>query len=234
MVLTVNLDELDRFVPPPDPRPDDAPWPAMRWPVPEGTVLTGEVVELSALDPLADSSELTYVLDHGAVWAHVPGRPHDAQHFEEIWRRRCARQDWHPWIVRTRDSIAGLPAGAVVGTSSYVDAHPRDAWLEIGFTLYTPPVWRTAVNPETKLLLLGYAFDTLRVGRVQLKTDIRNHRSQQAIARLGAHYEGTLRRQFRREDGTVRDSVLFSVTVDDWPAVRNRLIRRVADVAKHP
>ncbi|HEU4362833.1 MAG TPA: GNAT family protein [Mycobacterium sp.] len=78
-----------------------------------------------------------------------------------------------------------------------------------------------------KLLLLEYAFDTLNVGRVQLKTDTRNHRSQQTIARLGAKYEGTLRRNFRRDDGTVRDSVLFSITVDDWPDVCRRLTGRV-------
>ena len=63
---------------------------------------------------------------------------------------------------------------------------------------------------------------------MQLKTDVRNVRSQQAIARLGAQYEGTLRRSFRREDGTVRDSVLFSITADDWPAVRNRLTERIS------
>jgi RimJ/RimL family protein N-acetyltransferase len=130
-------------------------------------------------------------------------------------------------VIRTRGSVGGLPAGSVVGTTSYLEAHPRDAWLEVGFTLYTPAVWATSVNPEAKLLLFGYAFDTLHAGRVQLKTDTRNHRSQQAIARLGATYEGTLRRSFRRDDGTVRDSVLFSVTAEDWPNVRLRLEQRV-------
>ncbi|OBJ67507.1 GNAT family acetyltransferase [Mycobacterium sp. 1274756.6] len=203
----------------------------MRWPVPRGTVLTGEAVQLSPLDPEPDAGGLLRALDHDEVWEHVPGRPRDVEHFQQILRERCAQPDWQPWVLRLRRSVGGVPAGAIVGTSSYLDAHPRDAWLEIGFTLYAPTVWRSAVNPEAKLLLLGYAFDTLRAGRVQLKTDIRNHRSQQAIARLGAHYEGTLRRQFRREDGTVRDSVLFSVIAEDWPAVRTRLTRRVADSA---
>ena len=79
-----------------------------------------------------------------------------------------------------------------------------------------------------KLLLLGYAFDTLHMGRVQLKTDIRNHRSQQAIARLGATYEGVLRRYQRRVDGTVRDTVMFSITAEEWPSVRDRLSDRVS------
>lgn len=199
----------------------------MRWPVPAATVLAGEFVELSAIDPENDSGELLRVLDHDEVWAHVPGRPRDARHFEEILSQRSALPDWHPWTLRTRRAIGGLAAGAIVGTTSYLDAHPRDAWLEIGFTLYTPAVWSTAVNPEAKLLLLGYAFETLRAGRVQLKTDIRNRRSQRAIARLGAEHEGTLRRSMRRDDGTLRDSVLFSITADEWPDVRHRLTERV-------
>ena len=73
------------------------------------------------------------------------------------------------------------------------------------------------MNPESKLLLLGLRVRQLGMGRVQLKTDIRNHRSQQAIARLGATYEGVLRRYQRRADGTVRDTVLFSVVAEDWP-----------------
>jgi RimJ/RimL family protein N-acetyltransferase len=89
-------------------------------------------------------------------------------------------------------------------------------------------VWATAVNPEAKLLLLEYAFERARAGRVQLKTDIRNQRSQRAIAKLGARYEGVLRRHLRRADGTMRDSVLFSVTAEDWPAVRNGLHDRLS------
>ena len=69
------------------------------------------------------------------------------------------------------------------------------------------------------------------MGRVQLKTDIRNHRSQQAIARLGATYEGVLRRYQRRADGTVRDTVLFSVTAEQWPAVRAGLADRLSAYA---
>ena len=97
---------------------------------------------------------------------------------------------------------------------------PADGRLEIGSTSYARSCWGTSINPETKLLLLSYAFDTLGAGRVQLKTDARNSRSQQAIARLGATYEGTLRRYQRRADGSIRDTVMFSITVDDWPAVR--------------
>ena len=91
-----------------------------------------------------------------------------------------------------------------------------------------PAVLRTKVNPDAKLLLL-HAFETLGTGRVQLKTDVRNERSQQAIARPDARYEGTLRRFQRHDDGTVRDSVLFSIVVDEWSAVREHLIVRLKE-----
>lgn len=208
----------------------------MRWPVPAGTVLTGEVVQLSTLDPAADTGHLQAALDHDAVWAHVAGRPRDLLEFQDRLAQRCRRDESHPWAVRSRLDIGDLPAGSIIGITCFLDAHPRDAWLEVGFTRYTPAVWGTGVNPEAKLLLFEYAFQILQVGRVQLKTDTRNHRSQRAIAGLGARYEGTLRRSFRRDDDTIRDSVLFSVTAEDWPAVRHRLTERVraATGYQHP
>lgn len=118
-------------------------------------------------------------------------------------------------------------AGRAVGTTSYLDVSLADARMEIGFTAYSPSVWGTEVNPECKLLLMGWAFDH-GFGRVQLKTDIRNRRSQAAIAKLGAAYEGVLRRYQRRSDGTVRDTVMFSVTAEEWPGVRERLRARLA------
>ena len=219
--------DSSRFVPISDPRPDDSFWPELSWPVAAGTELVGDVVQLSPADPATDADGLFRALDHDAVWVHVAGRPGDRQQFEELLRAWQARDEWHTWVVRIRRAVAGLPAGAVVGTTSYLDVSVRDARLEIGATLYTPAAWATVVNPETKLLLLGYAFDTLQAGRVQLKTDIRNQRSQRAIARLGARHEGTLRRHHRRADGTVRDSVMFSVAAEDWPDVRQRLTARL-------
>ncbi|KAF0845162.1 RimJ/RimL family protein N-acetyltransferase [Nocardia caishijiensis] len=215
------------FKPRPDPRPDDTAWPEMVWPVRAGTRLDGATVSLTPADPAADATELFHALDTDAVWAHLPWRPQGVADFARRLRELSALPDWHVWIVRSRTEIGDRPAGAVLGLTSFLDARPRDATLEIGFTAYAPSVWGSAVNPEAKLLLLEHAFDVLGAGRVQLKTDVRNHRSQQAIARLGAVYEGTLRRQFRRSDGTVRDSVLFAVTAEDWPDVRARLAHRV-------
>jgi RimJ/RimL family protein N-acetyltransferase len=201
----------------------------MPWPPANDVVLRGRCVELTQADPRRDAAELFAALDHDAVWQHVAGRPKDVAGYAEIIEQAVAAGRL-PWVVRLTTDRAGLSAGAVVGTSSYLEISPRDARLEIGFTAYTPAVWAGVVNPETKLLLLGYAFETLNVGRVQLKTDVRNVRSQQAIARLGAQYEGTLRRYQRRSDDTVRDTVLFSMLADEWPAARAALAARLDDL----
>ncbi|MEY4157855.1 MAG: hypothetical protein RL743_350 [Actinomycetota bacterium] len=96
--------------------------------------------------------------------------------------------------------------------------------------MYPPSRWGTDLNPTCKFLLMSFAFGELGVGRVQLKTDIRNVRSRNAIERLGARREGVLRRYQRRADGTVRDTVMYSVTAEDWPAVRAGLLERIPPV----
>jgi N-acetyltransferase len=216
----------DRFAPVPDPRPDDRPWPALAWPPAPDLRLAGRFVVLTPVVPKHDAADLFAALDDDAVWRHVAGRPGIADDLARTLDGRLATGRL-PWLVRLARPLAGLPAGAVVGTSSYLEVAVDDARLEIGATLYTPAVWGGPVNPEAKLLLLGHAFDVLGAGRVQLKTDVRNVRSQQAIARLGARYEGTLRRYQRRADGSVRDTLLFSVLAEEWPAVRDGLRARL-------
>ncbi|MFH8375070.1 GNAT family N-acetyltransferase [Streptomyces cyaneofuscatus] len=119
-------------------------------------------------------------------------------------------------------------SGRAVGWTTYMDVSVHDERLEIGWTWYGRAYWRSAVNTETKLLLLGHAFEELGMGRVQLKTDHRNERSQAAIARLGASREGVLRRHRLRPDGSWRDSVYFSLLADEWPAAKARLTARLA------
>lgn len=208
--------------------PREAAWPVPVWPPPEGTVLRGRYVELAASDPDRDGEELFAALDHDAVWAHVAGRPADAAGMRALIEGKRADPAWFPWTVRLRVPLGDRAAGEVVGTTSYLEAAPGDARVEIGSTTYAPDVWGTVVNPECKLLLMAWAFEVGGMGRVQLKTDIRNHRSQAAIRRLGARYEGVLRWYQRRADGTLRDTVLFSVVAAEWPVVRAGLVARVA------
>lgn len=117
-------------------------------------------------------------------------------------------------------------AGTVVGTSSLGDVDLTNERIHLGWTMYGSRWWGTPVNPECKLLLLGHAFDC-GFGRVKIQTDAVNLRSQAAIAKLGATREGVLRRHTKRADGSFRDSVVFSVLRDEWPAVRAGLEQRL-------
>ncbi|MFD8690237.1 GNAT family N-acetyltransferase [Streptomyces sp. NPDC059651] len=131
------------------------------------------------------------------------------------------RGEYVPFAVIHRAS------GRAVGWTTYMDIAAADERLEIGSTWYGRAYWRSAVNTGTKLLLLGHAFEELGMGRVQLKTDHLNVRSQEATARLGAQREGVLRRHRRRPDGTWRDSVYFSLLADEWPEAKARLEARL-------
>jgi RimJ/RimL family protein N-acetyltransferase len=204
------------FEPRVDPRPGDAPCPHAQWPLDPSTVLTHGAVTLRLASP-QHALALFTALDHDACWSHVKGRPDSEDDVVQTILDATRMGRWM-WVVE-RD-------GVVVGTTSFLEVAPVDARLEIGFTVYAPSVWASEINPTCKLLLMEWAFDH-GFGRVQLKTDIRNARSQQAIARLGAQYEGVLRRYQRRQDGSVRDTVLFSVTAEDWPDVRAGLLARL-------
>lgn len=119
--------------------------------------------------------------------------------------------------------------GRAIGWTTYMDIDVANERLEIGWTWYGRMYWPTAVNTESELLLLTHAFEDLGMGRVQLKTDHLNHRSQDAIARLGAQREGVLRRHRRRHDGTWRDTVYFSLLAEEWSAAKARLSARLTD-----
>jgi RimJ/RimL family protein N-acetyltransferase len=116
----------------------------------------------------------------------------------------------------------------IVGATSYLNVDPPNRRLEIGFTWVTPAWQRTFVNTEAKYLMFRHAFETLGCERVELKTDARNRRSREAILRIGATEEGTLRHHMLRRDGSFRDSVYFSVLRSEWPDVKSRLESRLS------
>ena len=201
--------------------------PELAWPPAAAARLRGDVVEVARLVPERDAAALHEALDDGEIWRHLAERPGSPQDHARVLARRLA-EGRVIWLVRLVRPYRGLPAATVVGTSSYLNVSARDARLEIGATAYRRQLWATAVNPETKLLLLGYAFETLGAARVQLVTDERNLRSRRAIERLGATQEGILRSHQRRADGTLRDTVVFSILHDEWPEVRAGLRARVS------
>ena len=127
-----------------------------------------------------------------------------------------------PYAVRRQTD------GEIVGTSSLHDLFAQHRRVELGSTFYHPEARGGAVNPASKRLLLGHAFDSGMV-RVEIITDAVNRRSQAAIAKLGAVREGVLRRHKITHTGRVRDTVMFAITDEDWPEVRGRLDARLAD-----
>jgi N-acetyltransferase len=118
--------------------------------------------------------------------------------------------------------------GRAVGSTRYLDIKRRDRGLEIGWTFLGRPWQRTAINTEAKYLLLRHAFESLGIARVQLKTDARNTQSQAAIARIGGVREGVLRRYQTTRGGGLRDTVMYSILADEWPAVKGRLEARLS------
>jgi len=116
-----------------------------------------------------------------------------------------------------------LASGRVAGATRYLNIMPKDRGLEVGGTWYGLEFQRTPVNTECKYLLLRHAFETLGCIRVQLKTDLRNERSQKAIERIGAVKEGVLRNHMILPDGRIRHSVFYSILDTEWPDVKKRL-----------
>ncbi|MFM8896669.1 MAG: GNAT family N-acetyltransferase [Actinomycetales bacterium] len=191
---------------------------SVNWPIPPDVVLEHRATTLTQAGP-QDAPALFSVLDEDSVWTHVRGRPAE---IADLTRTIAQARDLGRWMWVVRN------AGEVVGTTSYLDVSVVDARLEIGFTAYASSVWGTTVNPACKLLLMSWAFEAGGFERVQLKTDIRNLRSQAAIERLGARQEGVLRCYQRRQDGSLRDTVMYSVLAQEWPAVRAGLLDRLA------
>ena len=149
--------------------------------------------------------------------------PEDAtlEAFERYIRRILEDRERYAFAIMLQDM------DRAVGTTSYIDIRPAHRGLEIGSTWIAKPYQGTQVNPENKYLLLRHAFETLGAVRVQLKTDGRNLHSQRAMAKLGAIKEGVLRKHIILPDGFVRDSVMYSITAEEWPGVKGRIESRL-------
>ncbi|MCC5579215.1 GNAT family N-acetyltransferase [Microtetraspora sp. AC03309] len=189
--------------------------------MPQPVVLDGDVVRLEPI-----------TLDHAPDLLAALGGD------EEVWRWRPgamprSEADMRHMILRLRDNpettqfaVIFKETGRAVGSTGFWNVSGFDGSVEIGSTWYGRAYWRTGVNTECKILLLDHAFGSLGLNRVVLKTDILNLRSRAAIERIGGVLEGILRRQYRRADGTWRDSPYYSILDDEWPANRACLVSR--------
>jgi N-acetyltransferase len=125
-------------------------------------------------------------------------------------------------------ALIDVSTGHAVGSTRFGNFEPAHHRVEIGWTWLGTPWQRTAFNTEAKYLLLGHAFESLGLNRVEFKTDVLNERSRKAILRLGALEEGVLRRHMVMRDGRVRDSVYYSIIAEEWPAVKANLRRKLS------
>lgn len=191
------------------------------------TVLQAEGVRLEPLT-MAHVPGLRAAAADGELWnlrvTSVP-RPEDTEAYVAQALEMQARGERLPWAV------VDAASSQVLGCTSYHDIVPAVRRVEIGYTWYARSVQRSHVNTSAKLLLMAHAFDTLDCNVVGWRTDILNLASQRAIERLGAHKDGVLRCHALRRDGSIRDTVMYSLLAAEWPAVRARLQARLQQPA---
>lgn len=186
-------------------------------------MLQGHGLRLEPLG-LQHESGLRAAAADGELWnlrvTSVP-RPEDTAAYITLALDMQARGERLPWAVLDANT------GRVIGCTSYHDIVAAVRRVEIGYTWYARGVQRSHVNTAAKLLLMEHAFETLNCSVVGWRTDILNLASQRAIERLGALKDGVLRSHALRRDGSIRDTVMYSLLAAEWPAVRDRLRARL-------
>jgi N-acetyltransferase len=191
---------------------------------PEPVTLAGHLVVLEPLRP-EHTEELTAAASDGRLWElWYTAVPTPEAMAADVAARLAARDAGTvlPFTVRRADTAT------VIGTTNYLNIEAGVPRLEIGGTWNAASAQRSGTNAESKLLLLGHAFETLGCIAVEFRTHWHNVQSRTAIARLGAKQDGVLRNHRRLPDGSLRDTVVFSITDAEWPAVRTGLRHRLA------
>jgi RimJ/RimL family protein N-acetyltransferase len=186
----------------------------------EPVIVSGTVVRLEPLGPQHVDGLLRAAADP-TIWLWMPEDPSGSREAMARWMQDALAQ--RDAGTQQPFAIVEQASGAVMGSTRYLEIVPRDHTLEIGWTWLARQVQRTAVNTECKYLLLRHAFEDLGAMRVQLRTDLRNTRSQAAIERLGAVREGVLRKHRIVQGNYQRSTVVFSIIDDEWLAVKTRL-----------
>ena len=178
--------------------------------------LMGRRVTLSPL-ALEHTPDLFVALNNEAeIWAYLPARMPGSVADMAAWVETALEMQRQG--QRVPFAVIDNACGRAIGSTSYLDLSEEHRHVEIGWTWYARPYWRTAVNTECKYLLLRHAFETLGCIRVQLRTDLRNERSQRAIERIGGVKEGTLRHLQILSDGHLRSVVFYALLAEEWPA----------------
>lgn len=183
------------------------------------TNLTGETVDLI---PMTEGhySELESIAKDKRIWQHYVYDGSDSKRFRQIIDDASLQQEngrQFPFVIIYK------PTNEIIGSTRFLDIDFKNKKLEIGSTWLHPDYWQTEVNPECKLLLLTFGFETLKALRIQLKTDENNIRSRKAIEKIGGVFEGIHRNDMLRDNNTHRNSAYYSIIEEEWPERKIKL-----------
>ncbi len=194
----------------------------MNW-IEHPVMLQGERVKLVPLDS-EHFPELVAVARNEKIWEFVSAKCDTDDKTLNFLRSAVLKRgtgEQYPFTVIDRLT------NKIIGHTMFHNMVQVHAKLEIGWTWYDPAYWRTGYNRECKLLLFTYAFETLHAGRVQLQTDEKNQRSRTAIEGVGATFEGIIRHDRIKDDGTYRDTAMYSIISTEWQAVKQKLREKI-------
>lgn len=180
--------------------------------------IQNEVVQLVPMDK-CHIEGIYIAAQDPRIWEHMSvellSRENVVEYVKDAMKKREMKTDF-PFVIIHRKT------NEIVGATWYMDISMQHKRLEIGSTWLNPKVWRTNINTNCKYLLLQYGFEKLEMQRIQIKTGHENIRSQKAIERIGAVKEGILRNHMMKKEGTIRHTVMYSITKEEWETVKKR------------
>jgi RimJ/RimL family protein N-acetyltransferase len=183
------------------------------------TILTGETVDLIPLEK-EHFDELFIAASDKELWKFFPSDCSVRETFDKSYSAAIndrGKGTCYPFVVYHKES------GKLIGATRFLDIVSADKKLEIGFTWLGKQYWGTGINFECKLLLLTHCFTILKAKRIQIKTDENNIRSRKAIEKIGGQFEGILRKDRIRENGTSRNTAYYSIIDEEWPVAEQRI-----------
>jgi RimJ/RimL family protein N-acetyltransferase len=188
-------------------------------PINQSTILTGEKVKLIPLEEKY-FNELEVLAGDPRIWEYITFDMSNSEKCKYEFSKAIKEREngnQFPFVIFHKKE------NKVIGSTRLMNIEPANRKLEIGWTWLHPNYWGTSLNEECKFLLLTFCFEELGAIRVQLKTDVNNIRSRKAIAKIGGQYEGILRNDCIRANGTFRDSVYFSIINSEWEITKTKL-----------
>lgn len=179
-------------------------------------VLVNDIVTLRTMQ-LTDIDAIYEAGNFSEIWTHlivtIQSREDAARFVEQSLLNKDLGKE-HPFVIIDNST------NRIIGGTKLMNLDHYHKRIEIGFSWISPAYWRSPINSNCKYLLMQYCFEELNLNRIQIQADVRNERSRNAIARIGATQEGILRDHMVRKDGTPRDTVIFSVIRPEWPMVK--------------